>query len=69
MNNKDPFRHRLFLYLCNIVVIICGFALGITYFIQHEKILAVCWILIAIFKALETITYIIDDYVDLDEDR
>ena len=69
MNNKDPFRHRLFLYLCNIVVIICGFALGITYCIRYEKILAICWILIAIFKALETIIYIIDDYVDLDEDR
>lgn len=69
MNNKDPFRHKLFLYLCNIVMIICGFALGITYFIRYEKVLAVCWILIAVFKALETITYIIDDYVDLDEDR
>ena len=69
MNNKSPFRHRLFLYLCNIVMIIGGFALGITYFIQHEKILAVCWTLIAIFKTLETAIYFADDFDDLDEDR
>ena len=69
MNNKDPFRHRIFLYLCKIVMIICGFALSITYFIQHEKILAVCWVLIAIFKTLETAIYLADDFDDLNEDR
>lgn len=50
-------------------MIICGFALSITYFIQHEKILAVCWVLIAIFKTLETAIYFADDFEDLDEDR
>ena len=51
------------------VMIICGFALGITYFIQHEKILAVCWTLIAIFKTLETAIHFADDFDDLNEDR
>lgn len=69
MNNKNHFRYRLFLYLCNIVMIICGFTLAATYFIQHEKVLAVCWVLIAIFKTLEITTYFVDDFIDLNGDR